>query len=882
MLQIGKGGPVLTDDLIEAQRSYEDATLAVGAQRYKDRQDRKGTFEGFDRRDNVAKMLRGAIPIASKGIASWLETTKAAKGRKPSGFKALSELDPDLLAYVALSRIFRELPNGGGVTPIVISIGRAVEIEIEAEALRTEDKDRYKRLQKMAEGEASERVLARRHEAAAEEFSLGWSSSTKAGVGQSLLGIILIELADIFCRGTATIRGHSHPVVELTDAAATMLVEMEEAAAWLRPPLQPMLTAPRAWTGLYTGCYHDYRLAKAVPLVRTYNGEHKKLLKEAIADGSMQEVLDAVNAIQDTRWAIDERVLDVVRWTRQEGRKPSASFPTSQLPELPKKATEEEWAGMDRAKRIALSRNRKAIRDIRAAAGIDAGAFSGDMLTAEFLAEHEAFYLPHSLDFRGRTYAVPYFNHQRSDHMKALFRFADAVPLGPEGGDWLMIHLANCGDFKLPNGKKVSKEPFDVRIAWVRENEGAILMAARDPQGEYEFWSQADSPFCFLQACFEYDAWMRSGFSEDFPSTIAGAADGSCSGLQHYAAIMRSEDEAHHVNLVPRDTVGDIYQIVAEAAVPSLKLAAGRGEIVSVDGVNIPQLILDNGFGRSEVKRNVMTYFYGSGKFGMRDQHMEDTMRPWADKVALGEASVHPYQVEVERENKTTGEKTRNLDGGYSCAQVMAAHTYQAVVTVAPMADEAASWIQHVAATLAHEGLSMIWRTPTGMPVVQRYSEYTSKVINMWLYDRKVMVPTGNDKTDAEGNVLSRLQLLIREAPTKRVEKKRMRSASSPNNVHSMDGSHLHRSVAMGWKAGIRHFAMIHDSFGTHLGNMALFSRIIREAFVSIYENYCPLAELDRQAREVLSPEGAEKLKPIPAKGKLDLNLVKSSLYAFA
>lgn len=216
------------------------------------------------------------------------------------------------------------------------------------------------------------------------------------------------------------------------------------------------------------------------------------------------------------------------------------------------------------------------------------------------------------------------------------------------------------------------------------------------------------------------------------------------------------------------------------------------------------------------------------------------------------------------------------------CAQTMAAHVYQAVVTVAPKADEAATYIQAIAGILAHESLSMIWTTPTGLPVVQRYCEFTSKQINLWLYDRKVSVPTGDDKVDAEGNILSRVRLLVREAPTNRVAKKRMRSAASPNLVHSMDGSHLQLAVAMAKAQGINHFMMIHDSFGTHAGNMTLFNRVIREAFVAMYTDYCPLTELDTYARSVLSEEGIEKLPPVPAKGTLDLSLVLQSPYAFA
>src|SRR3546814_2313314 len=127
----------------------------------------------------------------------------------------------------------------------------------------------------------------------------------------------------------------------------------------------------------------------------------------------------------------------------------------------------------------------------------------------------------------------------------------------------------------------------------------------------------------------------------------------------------------------------------------------------------------------------------------------------------------------VERKDPKTGEISIVPDQGFSCAHALAAHTYQAVVAVAPMADEAATWIQTVAGVLAHESQPMVWRTPTGMPVVQRYSEYTSKIVNMWLYDRKALVPKGTDRVDHEGNTLTRVRLLAREAPTERITKRK-------------------------------------------------------------------------------------------------------------
>lgn len=861
-----------TDCTNETQEALEAASLSVGADRYIARQEDRAKREGMDRRDNVAAMIRGALPILAAAIRKWIDETTPGQGKKPFGLKPLQLLDADLVAYAGLSKTFFQLGKGGDLPNITIGIGRAIEIELEAVALADLDAKDAKKLSglinKTATADGRERTHQRR--AVQSGVDLNWTSQEKMRVGADVLGVILTSLSDIFERATVPGKPFPLPVVRLTDEAATELATMEEATAWLRPTFQPMLTAPRPWVSFDTGCYNDDRLRRAVPLVRTFSKEHKGLLRDAISSGAMQPVLAAVNAIQGTRFAIDERVLQVVTWVREAGLRPSTSFPASELPPVPEKATDEAWAAMASDERTARSRQRKAIRDLRAAAGIEGAVFASDTDMAAFLADEGGFYLPHSLDFRGRVYAVPHFNHQRSDHMKAMFRFADAVPLGDTGGDWLMIHLANCGDFG-----KVSKKPFTDRIAWCRENERDILLTALDPQGHFDWWSEADSPFCFLQACFEYHAWWATGFSTEYASSISGAADGSCSGLQHYAAMMRAEKEAVHVNLVPRDTVGDIYLVTADAAVLTLTAVASHGDIPA-------QTILAVGFGRSNVKRNVMTYFYGSGKFGMRDQHMEDTMRPLADAVAMGSAAKHLYELEVKKVDDETGEETTRLDGGFSCAQVMAAHVHAAVVSVAPKADEAASWIQAVAAVLAHESQSMIWTTPLGMPVVQRYSEYTSKQINLWLHDRKVLVPTGTDKLDGEGSVLSRVRLLIREAPTKRVNKKRMRSASAPNVVHSMDGCHLQLAVLRGHQAGIQHFSMIHDSFGTHLGNMDRFVRIVRSALVELYETYCPLQAIVDHARTVLSEEGIERLPAMPSKGSLDLNLVLQAEYAFA
>lgn len=861
--------------LVDVQRKLEMQDAVEGAERYLEAQLKTANREGFERRDDVQKIIRGAIPLVSAGIQQWIETASAKRGRPSAALAPLKEVDPDVIALGALSKTFNTVAKRLTLPATAASIGRTIQVEVEALLIEQADPKAADKFLKMAEGESSERANMIRHERLQEalELGLGWSQRTQVLVGAVVLNVILKVMADVFEQVFLIDERGKVACVRLTEEAIEHIGDMAEAAAWTRPLLRPMIVQPRKWTHFDTGGYLEYQLSKTVPLVRTFNRDHQKIIREAIKDGSMQPVLDAVNLIQETRFAIDKRVLDVVMWVKEEGHRPIESFPLTHQPEKMAKVPSKEWEELAPEARSALSRRRKSVTDIRLASAVNCAVFQSDIAEALRLTLFDAFYLPASLDSRGRVYAVPHFNPQRSDHIKALFRFADTVPMGRDGGYWLSIHLANCGDFG-----KVSKQTFDARVQWVRDNEGMILLAARDPQGTFDWWGKADSPFCFLQACFEYEEWMRSGFSEDFESCISVALDGSCSGLQHYAAMTRSEEEGRHVNLVPRDTVGDIYNVVANEARPTLEAIS----LSDAPHAAACKIILDNEFGRSDVKRNVMTYFYGSGKFGMRDQHMVDTMRPLADKVALGELQKHPYEMLTQRTDKETGEVTERLDGGFTCAQVLASHVYQAVVTVAPKADEAASWFQTVASILAHESLPVIWRTPMGMPVMQRYSEYTCKEVTLWLYDRKVKVPAGFDKQDEDGSVLKRIQCLLREAPTKRIDKKKARSAISPNVVHSLDAAHLQRVVVMAAAEGIVAFQLIHDSFATHAGNTGRFFRIIREAFVAQYENYCPFQDLIRHSWAALSEEGREKLPAIPCPGTLELSAVLGSLYAFA
>src|SRR3989344_9569679 len=71
-----------------------------------------------------------------------------------------------------------------------------------------------------------------------------------------------------------------------------------------------------------------------------------------------------------------------------------------------------------------------------------------------------------------------------------------------------------------------------------------------------------DSPFCFLAFCFEWAGVEKHGDLR--VSALPIAFDGSCSGIQHFSAMLRDERGGRAVNLVPSEQVQDIYRLVAD------------------------------------------------------------------------------------------------------------------------------------------------------------------------------------------------------------------------------------------------------------------------------------------------------------------------------
>ena len=109
----------------------------------------------------------------------------------------------------------------------------------------------------------------------------------------------------------------------------------------------------------------------------------------------------------------------------------------------------------------------------------------------------------------------------------------------------------------------------------------------------------------------------------------------------------------------------------------------------------------------------------------------------------------------------------------------------------------------------------------------------------------------------------------------------RQRTAMSPNYVHSLDAAALMKTVVACSGKGVRSYAMIHDSYGTHAAAAPALAATLREVFVDMFQEN-QLERLLLEVRAALSDAAAEHLPALPQTGSLNIDEVKKATFFFA
>ena len=588
--------------------------------------------------------------------------------------------------------------------------------------------------------------------------------------------------------------------------------------------LPPMVVPPACWSGFWRCGYVVRRHA----LVR-FTGMNESA-RDVAACESMGKVRTGLDFLGSVSWRINQNVLNLLDEVIER------KIPVPGVPPKPAPAAPPAGKHVLPTDRLSL------LQDLRAAEKktTEWPAFIGRISVARDFRKSEQIYFPHSIDFRGRAYPIPVpFNHQGDDVARSLLVWGTSKPLGQSGWRWLRIHAANLF------GK--DKMTFANRVRWTDDNLKNILRVAKNPLECIEWINSHTEDFWqSVAVCFEIANAVESGNPETFSSNLPIYQDGSCNGLQHYAALGRDAMGAKAVNVSGSEKVEDVYTVVLEivkAQIFAHAKGATEGRVPHkytdlteqlAARQNLARFLVnhkDTILQRKIVKQTVMTICYGVTLMGASDQI-------YSQLTALPTMSISAAQQAV-------------------MARYLARLILSSIGQVFSEAMAIRKWFDSVAKVMNKHKLSINWMSPAGVPCRQPYRKQAVTEIRTRV--QKVKILKSSEKQPISGP--------------------KQKMGFPPNFVHSLDGAHMLRT-ALACKDKQIAFAAVHDSYWTHACDVETMNETIREEFFKMYDKQ-PILENLRNSIITQLGEHGHNIPPLPKQGKLDLKCVLNSPYFF-
>lgn len=880
------------ESLLNRQRIREESAFVLGGDRFRKRleqaeQEGAGSTVGAAR-----KLLSIALDeteaniyqIVNDKLGAWdPESSARAGGPKGRRHTLVSwvdvcektfkeEISYGGLAYMTLKVILDNIHSRPALTALSLEIGNKLIDEMRYRKFRKEAPGLFHyRMNSFSTNNYAHRARSLSHamryaEVDASEFNLPQQQKERMGtklIECVMLGPGLVERENekSYVWSGGKILQKDEIKIVATEETHNWLTRRNDKLEFLQPVLSPMIVPPVKWSPDQNGGYRfALRTGHRSGVIRPKFG----MKENPAADREMPLVYEGLNRMQETSFSIDLRVLDLMEEIARSGGA-LAGIPSLRKVELPIKTFDTEKHPDDLKKDPEFRRWKRDAAKAHAKEAERAARyreFDRTLEAAQAVSDERAIWFPWNLDFRGRAYPISdALSPQGDDRQKALLRFATGKPLGAHGAFHLAVHGANCLDEvpesfppipvpENPKNRKFGKLSVQERNDWIEEHTLDIVAVAEDPF-THDWWMEAEDPFMFFAFCLEWagywEAYQR-GEGEQYVSHLPVAADGTCNGLQHFAAAWRDAHGARFVNVTANERPEDVYAEVERAVTKRLsdpRYPRPTNELWLSSGL----------LSRSLFKRPTMTFGYGSETYGFADQ-IREYLR---DKTDFDATKDH-FQLPIENEE---GEVRMREVVGMAC-QDLAWHIWEALDEVVVAAKHGMKWMQECAKAVTKlTGKPVEWEVPmTDFRVVQPYFKTDRKRISTVLC----------------GKVIKPVYYKHRKEPYS----VKQANGISPNVIHSLDAAALMLTVVncSREQEGMS-FLMVHDSFATHAGDAHFLAKTIRESFVQLYTSHDVVEDLYQQFREAVGEEQADEIPAPPAKGDLDLAEVLESDHFF-
>ncbi|CAA7053608.1 unnamed protein product [Microthlaspi erraticum] len=728
--------------------------------------------------DMCAQKLAPNLPYVKSLFLGWFEPLRDAIQADLDLFKVkrgkipyapyMEMLPADMMAVITMHKMMGLMmtnADGVGVVKVVhatTQIGEAIEQEARIKCFMQRDKKKKNETSETVSDESETvaketekvrkqvdtlmkknnnarlvRYIVKKHDS----FK-SWGQEAQAKVGARLIQLLIESaqvqpLAEQFDDGPPDVR----PAFKQTQKNVTLehtkssrrygcivcdpLIQkgLENSARHVVIPYMPMLVPPRNWTRFDQGAHFFWRSI----IMRTHGAKQQFTILKRTPKEQLEPVFKALDTLGNTKWRINKKMLSLVDriWANGGRLGDLVDREDVPLPEEPDTEDPEEiklwkWKMKDAKKENGERHSQRCDIELK-------------LEVARKMKDEEGFYYPHNVDFRGRAYPMhPHLNHLGSDLCRGILEFCEGKPLGESGLRWLKIHIANL------YGGGVDKFAYKDRVAFTESHLEDIFDSSDRPLEGKRWWLNAEDPFQCLAACINLSEALRSPSPEAALSHIPIHQDGSCNGLQHYAALGRDQLGANAVNLVTGEKPADVYAEIAARVLEIMRQDAQEDPNTFPNATHA-KLMLDQ-VDRKLVKQTVMTSVYGVTYSGARDQ--------------------------IKKRLKERGafeDDSQNFHAACYAARI----TLTALEEMFDAAKGIKSWFGECAKIIAAENKAVSWTTPLGLPVVQPYRKPGRHLVK------------------------TTLQVLTLQRETDKVLARKHMTAFAPDLIHSLDGSHM-------------------------------------------------------------------------------------------
>ncbi|MCJ1415956.1 DNA-directed RNA polymerase [Xylographa parallela] len=781
-----------------------------------------------------------------KADETYFEKDSSKNGHERSAYSPfLQYVSPEKLSAVTIIVTLNRMSTigierGTKVANLVAGLGKAIQDESVAEAVKDQSSNRYSRgLGTQERQKQLMRLIKRRlrHNLSLQskvELDSGvsvqepllnfddqeWPPAVRAQVGAVLVSLLIQaakievvrrgpesretckDIQPVFWNSFQYENGKRYGVLRMNAAMSAKLTK-EPVSGALSKHL-PMLVEPVPWTKYKQGGF----LLPGVPVVRagTQHTQLREYIRAAADSGDMAQVFAGLDVLGRTPWQINKEVFFAMREVWNSGEALAnlpAADPKFEYPPEP-------GLSADLQDRRMHTFRIKEIENARAGMHSERCFFNFQLEVARAYL-NETFYFPHNVDFRGRAYPIPpYLNHIGADNCRGLLKFGKGKELGESGLVWLKIHLANVFGYD----KASFKERRDFAMNHVKD----VYDSANNPLKGSRWWLKAEDPWQCLATCIELKNALESPDPTKFISYLPVHQDGTCNGLQHYAALGGDAIGAKQVNLEPGDRPSDIYTAVAELVKNDIAKEAIEG--------NEMAKLLEGKISRKVVKPTVMTNVYGVTFQGAKRQ-VASQIRDLYPTLTSDAKSLMGISSYVTR--KIFAALAAMFNGAHDIQYWLGECASRISEALTP---EQVQWIEANASGEHSESStsakatnetknknehtrfrsSVIWTTPLKMPVVQPYRTSTSRSVKTNLQLISLNEPSASDP----------------------VSKRKQLQGFPPNFIHSLDATHMLLSALKCNEKGLS-FAAVHDSFWTHAADLDTMNGVLRNAFISMH-----------------------------------------------